>query len=178
MAVPLIAKNKKIVETQNLYHWHKNWDRVQRKFFDEPYKLKRSHKIEQFVANKQFKKVHHIKDNYIDFNFTCVNNIKDTDLILITDQKISRLTCENIIKTIKLYLNQCSNVYLCLNRHYLNITGYPLNIDLPDDYEEAIETWLKESLQGYTINNLSEKYVDDGSYFTWVIPDQHFHISK
>ena len=46
------------------------------------------------------------------------------------------------------------------------------------DYEEAIEIWLKKSLQGYNVKNLSERYVDDGCYFTWVIPDQHFHISK
>jgi len=173
-----VIKNKKIIETKDLYFWHKNWNKVQQSFFDEPYKLARIHKIEQFVANNQFKKVNHIKDNYIDFNFDCVENMMEADLVLITDQKISRLSCEKIIKTIEVCLKKCSNVYLCLNRHYLNISGYPLNIELPDDYEEAIETWLKKSLQEHNVKNLSEKYVDDGCYFTWVIPDQHFHISK
>jgi len=178
MAVTLPIKNKKIIETKDLYFWHKNWNKVQQSFFDELYKLARIHKIEQFVANNQFKKVNHIKDNYIDFNFDCVDNMMGADLVLITDQKISRLSCEKIIKTIEVCLKKCSNLYLCLNRHYLNISGYPLNIELPNDYEEAIEIWLKKSLQGYNVKNLSERYVDDGCYFTWVIPDQHFHISK
>ena len=100
-------KNKKIIETKDLYFWHKNWNKVQQSFFDEPYKLARIHKIEQFVANNQFKKVNHIKDNYIDFNFDCVDNMMGADLVLITDQKISRLSCEKIIKTIEVCLKNC-----------------------------------------------------------------------
>ena len=70
-----------------------------------------------------------------------------------------------------------SKPFLCLNRHYLNITGIEIDKSLPDDYEQAIQVWLEKEL-GFPIKNYSEKFIDDGQYFTWVLPDQKFYIQK
>lgn len=169
-------KNK-VITSQNLYKWHKNWNRLQKSFFTETYDLYEKIKIEKFIFDKGFKNVFHIKDNYIDFNFDTVSSVDNADLVLITDQKFSRSTCKIIIENINELLNQCDNVFLCLNRHYLNITGTEVDSTLPDDYESAIQVWLEKSLDAKIIN-YSERFVDDGSYFTWVIPDQKFYISK
>jgi hypothetical protein len=48
---------------------------------------------------------------------------------------------------------------------------------LPDDYQDAIHVWLEKSLN-MKIKNYSERFIEDGNYFTWVIPDQKFHIKK
>jgi len=171
-------KNKVLVDTYNLYHWHKNWNRIQKSFFVESYELYEKSKIENFVKENNFKNTYVIKDNFIDFNFNQTTNLEKADLILITDQKFSRSKCVDIIKNIEKMLDGCNNLFVCLNRHYLNITGVENDKELPDDYEESIEIWLKNSLSSYKIKNYSEKFIDDGSYFTWVIPDQKFHICK
>ena len=175
--VVLSMKKNKILIDKNLYKWHKNWDRLQKSFFTEPYELHEKIKIEQFVKEKGFKKVFHIKDNHIDFDFDTVDVKEQADLILITDQKFSRSTCSQIIHNIKSLSEVCPHVFVCLNRHYLNITGVETDESLPDDYESAIQSWLEKSL-GSTVINYSEKFTDDGQYFTWVIPDQKFYIKK
>ena len=172
-----LEKNKIILDNNNLYKWHKHWDRLQKSFFKETYELYEKIKIEQFVSVNGFKNVFHLKDNYIDFNFQTVSNIKDADLVIITDQKFSRATCKKIIDNINDLLDQCPNLFLCLNRHYLNITGIEIDKSLPDDYEQAIQVWLEKEL-GFPIKNYSEKFIDDGQYFTWVLPDQNFYIQK
>ena len=171
-----LIKSKVIVD-KNLYKWHKNWDRLQKSFFKESYELHEKVKIEQFVSTNNFKNVFHVKDNYIDFNFPTVSSIDKADLILITDQKFSRTTCTQIIHNISDLLQKCPNLFLCLNRHYLNITGTEIDQSLPDDYEDAIQVWLKNSLN-LPIKNYSERFIDDGQHFTWVIPDQKFFIQK
>jgi hypothetical protein len=170
-------KKSKVILDKNLYKWHKNWDRLQKSFFTEKYELHEKIKIEQFVAENNFKSVFHLKDNHLDFNFNTVSEIHKADLVLITDQRFSRSTCKQIITNIKQLLDQCPSVFLCLNRHYLNITGTETDNSLPDDYEEAIHEWLTKSL-GLPVQNHSEKFIDDGQYFTWVIPDQKFFIQK
>lgn len=177
MAVPSVKKNKQVIDHTNLYKWHKHWGRLQEKFFDQPYKLQEQVKIEDFVSKNNFKNVYVVKDNYIDFNFVTTNDINNADLILVTDQKFSRYTCEDIINKLNAFLDICPNLFVCLNRHYLNITGTETDKNLPDDYQEAIECWLKKELP-YTIENYSEKFTDDGKYYTWVIPDQKFYIKK
>ena len=172
----LKSKNKIIVD-HNLYKWHRNWGKLQKKFFAETHELHEHTKIENFVKTNGFQKVYHIKDNNLDFKFTTTDNIKQADLILVTDQKISRYRCKDIISKINALIDECPSIYLCLNRHYLNITGTEIDTTLPDDYEQAIETWLKKNLD-YTVKNYSERFIDDGQYFTWVIPDQKFYITK
>ena len=171
-----MIKNKVIVG-HNLYKWHRHWGRLQKKFFSEPHKLHEQAKIENFVKTNRFQKIYHVKDNHLDFNFVTTDTIKKADLILITDQKFSRYRCKDIISKINDLMAICPAMYLCLNRHYLNITGTEIDTTLPDDYEQAIETWLRKNLN-YNIENYSERFIDDGSYFTWVIPDQKFYITK
>jgi hypothetical protein len=171
------VKKNKIIVDQSLHKWHKNWGRMQKSFSSDAHELYEKVKIEQFVKEKQFKKVFHIKDNYIDFNFNRVQSIEGADLILITDQKFSRSTCKQIIANIKALLSECPDIFLCLNRHYLNITGMEIDKSLPDDYESAIDQWLRKSL-GLPIVNYSERFLDDGHYYTWVIPDQKFYIKN
>jgi len=174
MAVSLVRKNK-VIEDKNLYKWYKNWNKVQKSFFTEPYQLYEQVKIEKFVSENGFKKVFHIKDNYVKWNFDTVSDIEQADLVLVTDQKFSRYTCKQIIENINSFLGKCNDVFICLNRHYLNITGTEVDTSLPDDYETAIAVWLEKSL-GTPVKNYSEKFIDDGGYFTWVVPDQKFHI--
>ncbi len=171
-----MKKNKVIIE-ENFHKWHKNWGRMQKKFTTDPHELYEKVKIEKFVQENQFKRVFHIKDNYLDFTFNTVESVKDADLVLITDQKFSRTTCKQIIENINSLLEDCPDIFLCLNRHYLNITGTETDDSLPDDYESAIEQWLRKAL-GLPIVNYSERFLDDGQYYTWVIPDQKFYIKK
>jgi hypothetical protein len=87
---------------------------------------------------------------------------------------------EEIIEALKIaQQSQTLNIEMDggLNRHYLNITGTETDKSLPDDYEPAIQKWLEKSLE-LPVQNYSEKFVDDGKYFTWVIPDQKFYIEK
>jgi len=175
--VEVLTKKNKVIEQQSLYKWHKTWDRLQRSLFVEQYELYEKIKIENFVKEHKFKKIFHIKDNYINFNFDTVLDVNDADLILVTDQVFSRSTCSKIIQNINDLLEKCPSVFVCLNRHYLNITGTETDESLPDDYEQAIHAWLEKSL-GVSVENYSEKFIDDGKYFTWVIPDQKFYIRK
>jgi|MDTB01.2.fsa_nt_gb hypothetical protein len=174
--VSLVRKNK-VVAGENFYQWHKNWYKLQKSFFHEPHEIYEKVKIEKFIHNNGFKKVFHLKDNYVDYNFTTVDNINHADLVLITEQKFSRFTCKKIISNIKKLLEKCDNIFLCLNRNYLNITGMETDESLPDDYQDAIHVWLEKSLN-MKIKNYSERFIEDGNYFTWVIPDQKFHIKK
>tara|TARA_R110000803_G_scaffold56112_1_gene113287 strand:+ start:165 stop:707 length:543 start_codon:yes stop_codon:yes gene_type:complete len=171
-----LTKNKIIID-KNLYKWHKIWGRMQKSFFSDPHELHEKVKIEQFIKEKSFKKVFHIKDNYINFNFDTVQSINEADLVLITDQKFSRSTCKQIIINLKSLLKHCPNIFLCLNRHYLNITGMEIDDSLSNDYELAIHEWLGKSLK-LPVINYSEKFIDDGCYYTWVIPDQKFYIKN
>ena len=176
MVAILKSKNKIIID-HSLYKWHRHWGRLQEKFFSETHELHEKIKIENFVESNGFKQVYHIKDNYLNFNFQTTEYIKQADLILITDQKFSRYRCKDIILKIKALMDSCPSIFLCLNRHYLNITGTEIDTSLPEDYEQAIEAWLKKNLS-YSVTNYSERFIDDGSYFTWVIPDQKFYIKK
>jgi hypothetical protein len=175
--VAILTLKNKIIVDQNLYKWHRHWGRLQKKFFAEAHELYEKRKIDNFINSKGFQKVYHIKDNYLDFQFQTTQNIDEADLILITDQKFSRYRCEKIISDIKQFLEKCPDLFVCLNRHYLNITGTETDETLPDDYQDAIETWLQKSMP-FSVENHSERFIDDGSYFTWVIPDQKFYITK
>lgn len=171
-----MPKNKIIVD-HNLYKWHRNWGELQKKFFSETHKLHEQTKIENFVKANGFEKVYHIKDNHLHFDFTTTETIAQADLILVTDQRFGRYRCKDIITKINELMSNCPHLFLCLNRHYLNITGTEIDTTLPDDYEQAIETWLMKNLD-FSVKNYSERFVDDGGYYTWVIPDQKFHITK
>lgn len=165
---------------QTLYGWHKNYGNIQKRYFKEEYKIRREKQIEDFIFLNEFKKVKIIKDNYI-FNKLKnieVDNEKEADLIVITDQTFSRYPCFEIINQIKNKLNNSNKIYLCLNRYYINIDNSFQDETLSENYNLAITQWLKKKLLDCKILDLSLDYEDDGSWFTWVIPDRHYFIEK
>jgi hypothetical protein len=183
MVVLLIAKNKKItiIKPTALYKWAKNFKRIQDKFYDNKYKLRRLQQIEDFITLNNYKQIHHIEEVHLDINIPnveFVNNIKQAKLLLVTHQGYSRYPCTGIIEQINTWLNDCNNIYLCLNRHYLNINNKRIPLKLPNDYQQAITSWLKQSLPNNTVVDLSKNYTDYGLNFTWSVPDRHYFISK
>lgn len=177
------VKNKqiKVVDPFNLYKWAKNFKKIQDKFYNNNYKLDRLQKIEDFITLNSFTKVHHIEEVRLDLHLqygTLVDSPNDADLILVTHQGYSRYPCVGIIEQIKQWTDRCPNLYLCLNRHYINIDNQKINEHLPDDYLKAITVWLRKSLPGYIVTDLSSDYVDRGDHFTWSIPDRHYYIIK
>ena len=83
-----------------------------------------------------------------------------------------------MIELIKKQLDKCPNLYLCLNRHYVNIDNSYHDTTLDKNFTVAITQWLKKNLPGYDIVDLSLDYVDYGRHFTWAVPDRHYFIRK
>ena len=100
------------------------------------------------------------------------------ELVVITDQKFSRYPCTELIQQIKNQLDRCPRLYLCLNRHYINIDNSYHDPTLDQNFTRAIAQWLKKELHEYDVVDLSLDYVDYGTAFTWAIPDRHFFIRK
>ena len=176
-----VKKTVKFVEPFALYKWAKNFARIQNKFYANRYKLRRIQQIEDFINLNNFKKVHHIEEVRIDLELEknlFTNDINVADLILVTHQGYSRYPCKGIVEKIQEWLTSCPNLYLCLNRHYINIDNQTIDINLPDDFQTAITVWLQKSLPNCTVVDLSRNYIDYGLNFTWSLPDRHFYIVK
>jgi len=174
-----MEKTIKIVEPFALYKWAKNFKRIQDKFYNKKYKLRRIQQIEDFITLNNFNKVYHIEETWLDFELSSdifVSTIKDADLILVTHQGYSRYPCKGIIEQIQKWTAQCSKLYLCLNRHYLNIDNQKIDLTLPTDFQKAISSWLQQSLPNHVVIDLSRNYIDRGENFTWSLPDRHFYI--
>jgi len=172
------TKQIEIVPSGNLYKWSKNFKRVQDRFFNNQYKLRRLQQIEDFIYLNNFNKIYHEYDVDLELEVSTVESKSDADLILITHQGYSRYPLSGIIDKINQWLEDCPSLYLCLNRHYLNIDNKKVDIDLPNDYLPAITSWLSQSLPNTTVIDISRNYVDNGKYFTWVCPDRHYYIKK
>lgn len=158
-----------------LYKWAKIFNRLQRSFFQEHYQLRREKQINDFIRLNGYYYVHYIKDTDIFLDkVSC--DLDQAEIIVITDQKFSRYNCPTIIEHIKQYLNH-AQLYLCLNRHYINIDNTYHDLELSLDFTLAITQWLKKSLQADVID-LSLDYTDYGNAFTWAIPDRHYLIRK
>lgn len=175
--------NKELIveNPRGLYKWAKIFNRLQRNFFVDDVKLRREKQIEDFIILNDFKKVKFITDTDVFLNFDSLricSNINEADLLVITDQKFSRYPCPIIIKKIKDYIDQCQNLYLCLNRHYVNIDNTYHDHTLDKNFTIAITQWLKKSLPELDIIDLSLDYIDYGQHFTWAIPDRHYFIKK
>jgi len=168
----------KIVSNISLYKWTKNFANLQNKFYDKKYKLKRIHDIEQFIVEKKFKKVYHVEETRLDIDIPACESFLECDLVLVTHQGYSRFSCDGLIKQIKQWTNNGKHLYICLNRHYLNIDNSKIALKLSDDYQTAIVEWLQHSLENYTVQELSDRYIDKGKHFTWSVPDKHFYIWK
>ena len=179
----LQTKNRKVkvVPPFALYKWAKNFKRVQDKFYGNRYKLRRIQQIEDFVTLNNFKKIYHIEEVRIDLELSkdlYVGKEDEADLILVTHQGYSRFPCIGIIEQIGKWLQKCPKLYLCLNRHYLNIDNQKINLDLPDEFQKAITSWLQQSLKDCVVVDLSRDYLDYGKNFTWSLPDRHYYIER
>ena len=117
---------------------------------------------------------------YHDGNFIdpIVIHSNQADITVITDQKFSRYPCQVIINKIQEQLDKCSNLYLCLNRHYINIDNSYHDSTLDENFNMAIVQWLKKNLPNAEVIDLSLNYVDYGQHFTWALPDRNFFIRK
>jgi len=172
-----INKNIKIVKDKNLYQWTKNWKRIQENYWDGNYKIRRLQQIEDFVRLNNYTSVFHVEEVILDLNIPVVDVIEKADLALVTHQGYSRYPLDGIIEQCNRWLEH-SDLYLCLNRHYLNIDNKPIDISVNDDYQIAITQWLSAKLDNCVVVDLSRDYVDDGGYFTWACPDRHYFIKK
>ena len=174
-------KSIKVVEPFALYKWAKNFKRIQDRFYGNKFKLRRIQQVEDFITLNNIKKVYHIDEVRLDLDLptnTFTNTVEEADLILVTAQGYSRFPCIGIIEQIYKWLEKCNKLYLCLNRHYLNIDNQKIDLALPDEFQKAITSWLQQSLKDCTVIDLSKNYLDYGENFTWSLPDRHFYIEK
>lgn len=174
----IFKTNKELIvnPTQGLYKWSKIFNRLQRKFFEGDFELRREKQIQDFLILNEFNKVHFITDT--DVFLDAVNcSITEAEIIVITDQKFSRYPCPVLIEKIQSLVTRCP-IYLCLNRHYINIDNSYQDINLNSSFPLAITQWLKKSMPKIDIIDLSLDYLDCGNAFTWAIPDRHYYIKK
>ena len=173
----MYAQKKIIVEEpRDLYRWAKLWNRKQRDFFVDDVMLRREKQIQDFIRLNGFSRVRFKLDTDVFVDHPRVDHSEDADLVVITDQKFSRFPCDILIEKIREQLEKCPNLYLCLNRHYINIDGTYHDDSLDDNFNRAITQWLQRSLSGIDIVDLSLDYLDCGDYFTWALPDRHYYI--
>jgi hypothetical protein len=141
--------------------------------------LRREKQIEDFIYLNGFRNIRIIKDTDVlsDLNpgIRIVNRSCEADLVVITDQKFSRFPCPALIERIEYYLSQCPKLYVCLNRHYINLDNSYIDTTLDDNFNLAITQWLKQKLNA-RVTDLSLDYLDIGQTFTWAIPDRHYYI--
>jgi hypothetical protein len=170
--------NVTICQPDSLYKWAKIWGSVQKKYYKEKIFLRREKQILDFIFLNQFKNVYVDKDTDVFAELHSVLDPADADLILITDQKFSRMPCHGIVGRINLLLEQCPNLLICLNRHYINLDNSFIDPDLDDNLNLAITQWLKKNIVDASVVDLSLDYLDRGDWFTWVIPDRIYFITK
>jgi len=168
----------KVVKFENLYKWAKIWGSVQKKYYPYDVVLRREKQIEDFVLLNGYDKVYVEKDTDILKNLGTTSDLSQADLVVITDQKFSRMPCSGIVEKINLILDKCPNLLLCLNRHYINIDNSYCDPTAHQNFNLAITQWLKNSLTDCRLLDLSLDYVDRGDWFTWVIPDRIYFIHR
>lgn len=167
-----------ICHPKSLYRWAKVWGKVQKSYYNDQVCLRREKQLRDFIYLNQFKNIYIEKDTDVFNDFLSVKHIDQADLVLITDQKFSRMPCHGIIERINDILLQCPNLLLCLNRHYINIDNSCHDTTLDDNFTLAIVQWLKKNLPEIKILDLSLDYLDKGDWFTWVIPDRIYFIQR
>jgi hypothetical protein len=167
-----------ICRPTNLYKWARIWGKVQKSYYPHQVYLRREKQIEDFVRLNRFKNIYVEKDTDVLNDLATTDRMSLADIVVITDQKFSRMPCVGIIERIDQILDQCPNLFLCLNRHYINIDNSYLDPDLDDNLNIAITQWLKKNLVRHTVIDLSLDYLDRGDWFTWVIPDRMFYIRR
>jgi len=171
-------KDVTTIKSIDLYKWAKVWGKVQKNYYIKPVALRREKQIEDFVSLNGFRHLYIIKDTDVFQQLVSVGTPAEADLVVITDQKFSRLPCPAMIDKINALLLECPKLYLCLNRHYINIDNSFCDVSLSDHYPLAITQWLKKNVPDARVIDLSLDYLDKGDYFTWVIPDRMYYIEK
>jgi len=178
MITPLLGKTVDIVTTGNLYKWASVWGKVQKNYYYDNVYLRREKQIEDFVRLNEFDNLYIEKDTDILKNLNSTVLPEQADLIIITDQKFSRVPCPAIIEKIKSFLDKCPRMFVCLNRHYINIDNSYIDLALDDHYPLAVTQWLKKNLSDTRVIDLSLDYLDHGDWFTWVVPDRMYFIER
>ena len=178
MSISLHNKSIEIIAPKNLYKWAKVWGKIQKNYYPYPVVLRREKQIEDFVYLNEFQKVYIEKDTDVLKNIESVRSPEQADIVIITDQKFSRLPCPIIIQQIIQLLERCPRLFLCLNRHYINIDGNYVDTTLSDHYPLAITQWLRKNLPWCRVIDHSLDYLDHGDWFTWVVPDRMYYIEK
>jgi hypothetical protein len=174
-------KKQVIVDpTHALYKWSKIFNRLQRQFFVDPVmKLRREKQIEDFVFLNGYQRPWILADTDVlsSLKPRQTENLQDADIAIMLDQKFSRYPCPVIIEKIIEIVEQCPALYLCLNRHYINIDNSYHDQELDDNFNRAITQWLQKNLP-FEVLDLGLDYVDYGHAFTWAIPDRHYLIRR
>ena len=164
--------------TRALYKWSRIFNRLQRNFFAEPVELRRERQIRDFITLNGYQRVRFKTDTDVFGDCARVQHSAEADLVVITDQKFSRYPCPIIIEKIQWHLDQCPALYLCLNRHYINIDNSYHDATLDSKYTVAITQWLKKNLPSADVVDLSLDFEDYGRSFTWAVPDRHYFIRR
>jgi hypothetical protein len=178
MKTIILDKSVDVISPISLYKWASVWGKIQKNYYTTPVYLRREKQIEDFVKLNEFTDLYIEKDTDILKNFESVPSPDQADLIIITDQKFSRLPCSALIQKIDQLIEQCPDMILCLNRHYINIDNTYTDGSLSDHYPLAITQWLKKQLPDIKIIDMSLDYLDCGDWFTWVVPDRIYYIKR
>jgi hypothetical protein len=161
----------------SLYKWNRTYGGLQRKYFTEEVVYRREQQIQDFIRLNDFQKVKFYTETDILKSVIQERGVdSNQDLTVIANQSFSRYPCQEIIRQISYHLSQCSNLYLCLVRWYINIDNSYCDPLLDDNFVYAIAQWLRKELPHAQVIDLSLNQQEDGTFFTWVVPDQHFFI--
>ncbi len=172
----ILDKTVDVIAPQNLYKWARVWGKIQRNYYKQPVCLRREKQIEDFVRLNDFSRPYIVKDTDILHQLTSVESPTQADIVIVTDQKFSRLPCNALIEATLALLAQCPRMYLCLNRHYINIDNSYQDTELDQHFPLAITQWLKKGLPGTRVVDMSLDVLDSGDWFTWVVPDRMYYI--
>jgi hypothetical protein len=178
MQEQIFNKTVDVIAPKTLYKWHWAWGKIQKNYYQDDVYLRREKQIEDFVLLNEFKNLYIEKDTDVLKHLPSVKSPSEADLIIITDQKFSRLPCRALIEKIESMLDQCPKIFVCLNRHYINIDNSHIDQTLSDHYPLAVTQWLKKNLPASNVVDLSLDYLDYGNWFTWVIPDRMYYIER
>ena len=125
MIETILGKSVEVIAPKNLYKWASVWGKVQKNYYPIPVHLRREKQIEDFVKLNGFEKLYIEKDTDILKTLVSTDSADSADLVIITDQKFSRLPCHIIVEKIQELLTKCPRIFLCLNfrllfpKHYL-----------------------------------------------------------
>lgn len=174
----ILGKDVEVVAPKNLYKWASVWGRVQKNYYKDKVILRREKQIQDFIRLNGFEKLHIIKDTDVFPDLISVDEPSQADIVIVTDQKFSRLPCPVMIEQIQALLTRCPRLYMCLNRHYINIDNSYRDQELDAHFPLAVTQWLKKNLLEAKVIDMSLDVLDRGDWFTWVIPDRMYYIER